>query len=123
MRVGLLAVALWIGFSASASASAPAAGGHYRGFVDWKGQRCQGCAELYVANDGLSFEGGDSYVTLAGHPRVPDNCYAIGIRIENVLRFGDQFGIAPNGYFRGTERDKGYYARVVGRFRAGGRMT
>jgi len=126
MRGGLLAVALWIALSGSASASAPALGGHYRGSVEWKGQRCQGCAELHVANDGLSFQGFYSYVSLGEHPRLPDSCAfndGVIVGIDNVERFGDQFGIAPDGYFRGTERDKGHYARVVGRFRAGGRAV
>ncbi len=118
MRIALFAAFVSLVICSPAAAAAPEPGGRYNGALEWRGVSCDFCVRFAVANDGMSFAG-DSRVGLFDHPEnihdCPDDSY-----LTNPLS-GVTVLVDAAGYFRYTERDRGHFARVVGRFSNRGR--
>lgn len=118
VRIALFAALVSLVICSSAAAAAPEPGGRYSGALEWRGTPCRVCARFTVANDAMGFAG-ESWVGLFDHPKngrgCPDNTSltypegAASVKIDAA------------GYFRYTERARGHFVRVVGRFAARGR--
>jgi len=117
VRIALLAAFVSLVICSSAAAAAPEAGGRYTGALTWLGTACNACVRFAVANDAMEFAG-ESWVGLFDHRKnhrgCPDNTSL------TYLEGGASVKIDAAGYFRYTERERGHFVRVVGRFAARG---
>jgi hypothetical protein len=111
VRTALFAAFVSLVLCSPAAAAAPEPGGRYSGALEWRGTECGACARFTVANDAMEFAG-RSWVGLSDHPKT--RC-GVDTSLTN-LEGGASVKIDAAGYFRYTERERGHFVRVVGRF-------
>jgi hypothetical protein len=119
VRVAILAAFVSLVICSPAAGAPPEPGGRYSGALEWRGTPCAACVRLAVANDAMEFAG-ESRVGLLEHPKNR------GCEVDTPLTAlddGASVRIDAAGYFRYTERERGHFVRVVGRFGDGGRRV